>query len=185
MVALLLTQKGVEYKIEGKKVAMIIAPNNFRDEELFVPKEILEKSGAKVFVVSKDVSEARGMLGGRAKVEIDLKDLNVDDFDAIVFVGGTGASIYFDDKKALEIAKRAFEKNKVLAAICIAPSILANAGVLEGKRATAFPSEEENLKEKGAIYTDEDVTVDGKIVTAKGPFAAEKFGREIARLLSS
>jgi protease I len=178
-------QKEVSFDLAGKKVLMIIAPTNFRDEELLRPKEILEKAKANVTIASKGVKTAKGMLGSSVSVDLDLSQVNVKDYDAIVFVGGTGAEVYFNDSKALKIAKEAYEQGKVVAAICIAPSILANAGILEGKQATAFPSEASNLEANGARYTGEAVTIDGKIITAKGPEAASQFGNAIAKVLAS
>ncbi|MEM5773282.1 MAG: DJ-1/PfpI family protein [Candidatus Aenigmatarchaeota archaeon] len=169
--------------LEGKKVLMIVAPNNFRDEELLRPKEILEKTGAEIKIASKGVAVAKGMLGSSVSVDLDLSEVEVKSYDAIIFVGGTGAQVYFDDTTALKIAREAYEQGKVVGAICIAPSILANAGILENKKATAWPSEAGNLKAKGASYTGELVTVDGKIITAKGPEAASQFGKVIAEAL--
>ncbi|MEM5829416.1 MAG: DJ-1/PfpI family protein [Candidatus Aenigmatarchaeota archaeon] len=171
--------------LEGKKVLMIVAPTNFRDEELLKPKEILEKAGAQIKIASKDVEIANGMLGTSVTIDLDLSEVDVKNYDAIIFVGGTGAEIYFNDSTALRIARETYEQGKVIGAICIAPSILANAGILEGKHATSFPSEASNLKAKGANYTGELVTVDGKIITAKGPEAASQFGRMIAEALKS
>ena len=88
-----------------------------------------------------------------------------------------------NDTKALDIAIQASQKGKVIGAICIAPSRLANAGLLRDKKATAFPSEKENLESKGAKYTGDPVTKDGKIVTGKGPEAAQKFAEEIEKSL--
>jgi protease I len=177
-------QKEVSFDLTGKKVLMVIAPTNFRDEEFLRPKEILEKAKVNVTIASKGVKTAKGMLGSSVSVDIDLSQVNVKDYDAIVFVGGTGAEVYFNDSKALKIAKEAYDQGKVVAAICIAPSILANAGILEGKKATAFPSEASNLEANGAIYTGEAVTIDGRIITAKGPEAASQFGNAIAKTLS-
>ncbi len=165
------------------KVLMIIAPKNFRDEELFHTKEELEKEGHDITIASTTTEEATGMLGGKVKPEITIDKVDVNEYDAIVFVGGSGASIYFENEKAKEIAKKAYETGKVVGAICIAPSILANAEILKNKMATCWPSEETNLLAKGASYTGEPVTVDGKIITANGPTAARNFGRTIAKLL--
>jgi protease I len=178
-------QKEVSFDLAGKKVLMIVAPKNFRDEELLRPKEILEKAKANVTIASKGVKTAKGMLGSSVSVDLDLSQVNVKDYDAVVFVGGTGAEIYFNDSQALKIAKEAYEQGKVVAAICIAPSILANAGILERKKATAFPSEASNLEANGSIYTGEAVTVEGRIITAKGPEAAVQFGNSIAKALAS
>ena len=121
---------GGENKLTGKKVLMIIAHENFRDEELFHTKEELENVGASITIASTDTSTANGMMGGTANPDITINEVNVDDYDAIVFVGGTGSSVYFDNSKALEIAKQSYNKGKVTAAICIAPGILANSGIL-------------------------------------------------------
>jgi len=165
------------------KVLMVVAPQNFRDEEYQKPRQVLEEAGWQIEVASKGINEAVGMFGTKAKIDKDISQLNVDDYSGVVFVGGTGAAVYFEDPNALSLAKTAFEEGKVVGAICIAPSILANVGVLAGKRATAFSSEEENLTAKGAQYTGEPVTVDGKIVTANGPAAAGEFGEKILSLL--
>lgn len=162
---------------------MIIAPENFRDEELAEPKAIFENAGITVTVASRNCETARGMLGATADVDKDIADVNVADYDAVVFVGGTGATVYFNDPTAHQIAKDAASQGKVLAAICFSPSTLANAGVLEGKKATVFSSEADNLKAKGAEYTGADVEQDGKIITGNGPGAATKFGKTILNAL--
>jgi len=172
-------------KLKGKKAVMVIAEKNFRDEELFEPKKILEAEGVKVIVVSTSFNIARGMLGGKVKPDMLLSEIKVDDYDAIIFVGGSGASQYWNDSLAHNIVKEAVEKNKVLGAICIAPVTLANAGVLTGKKATVWPSERGKIEAKGAIYTGESVQIEGKIITAEGPQAARKFGEAIAKALSN
>jgi protease I len=170
--------------LSGKNVLLIIAPSNFRDEELFDTKTELEKAGAATTIASKQTGTITGMLGGTAKATLSLSAVKASDFDAVVFVGGSGASAYFNDSTAQKIAKDAAAQGKVLAAICIAPSILANAGLLQGKDATAFSSESGNLQSKGANYTGQAVTVDGKIITANGPAAAKQFGKEIVKALA-
>ncbi len=170
--------------LKKKKVLFVIAPKNFREEELFEPKEVLEKAGAETFIASRKAGTIMGIGGETAKASITLNNLKIKDYDAIVFVGGLGAAAYFDDAKARQIAKQAVEEKKVVAAICIAPSILANAGLLKGKKATAFSSQAENLHEKGANYTGKNVTIDGKIITANGPDAAKQFGEVIAKALT-
>ncbi len=169
--------------LTGKKVVLIIAPDKFRDEELDEPKKLLAGQGAKVVVASTTTKECKGMLGMKVKPDTTISKIKVDEFDAVVFIGGIGAKKFFDDKKAHALAKEAIEKKKVLGAICIAPSILANAGVLKDKKATAFKSEKDNLVAKGAKYQEKDVVTDGKIVTANGPKAARKFAQELIKKL--
>jgi protease I len=168
------------------KVLMVIAPSNFRDEEYFETRQVLESAGFSVLTASKDLGAAKGMLGGAATPDIALPDAKAKDYDAVVFVGGNGAKVYFDDSSAKSLAKDAFTKGKVVAAICIAPTILANAGILKGRKATVFKDDGliDNLKAKGAEYTGESVTVDGKVVTANGPPAAKAFGKAIAEAMA-
>lgn len=163
---------------------MIIAANGFRDEEYAEPKEVLENNGVKVITASTVLGIAKGKLGMTTKVDITLKDIKVEDYDAIIYIGGPGSYNYFDDPIAHKIAKESLEKNKILAAICAAPSIFANAGLLKGKTATCFPGEAENLKSKGASYTGSRLEIDGNIITADGPESAKIFGEAIFNKLS-
>jgi len=168
----------------GKKVLMIIAPQNFRDEEYFDTKQALI-SKADVVTASITTEQARGMLGGTVTPDITLDDVKVEEYDAVVFVGGTGAKVYFDNTKAQSIAREAFNKGKIVAAICIAPTILANAGILEGKNATVWndPDLISRLKEKGGNFIKQSVVRDGNVITCEGPHAAKAFGQEIAKAL--
>ena len=177
------TGAGEKMDLTGKSVLMIIAHENFRDEEFEEPYKILTGANANVTVASSSISEARGMLGKTVKPDTTIDKINVNDFDAIIFVGGSGASQYFDDNTALNIAKEGYARGKIVSAICIAPSILANAGILDGKKVTSFPSEQSNLESHGAIYTGNGVEVDGRIITANGPVSAKRFGEEIKKAL--
>jgi protease I len=130
------------------------------------------------------MTEVRGMLGAKVTPGLKLDQIKVDDYDGIVFVGGSGSSTYFKDKRALSIAAEAFKKDKKTCAICIAPVILANAGVLKGKRATVFPGEYvKELERGGAVYTAKSVEADGSVITGNGPGAAREFGRAITKAL--
>ena len=178
-----IVEENIEVNEMGKKVVMIVAAEEFRDEELLEPMDVLENAGVEVVVASKDTDMATGMLGAIVSVNLDYTEINVDDYEALVFIGGTGANMFFNDEKAWSLANEAYSKNKLVGAICIAPSILANAGLLENKKATAYPSEETNLISNGAQYTGERVTVDDNIITGSGPEAAREFGEGILRLI--
>jgi protease I len=99
-------------------------------------------------------------------------------------VGGGGSREYFDSPVAHTLAQSFYSHGKVTSAICIAPAILANAGLLKEKKATSFPSSESALKSKGAVFTKDDVVVDGKIITGVGPEAARRFGEKLVEVLS-
>ena len=176
-------------ELTGKKIAMIIAFKDFRDEEYFIPKNIFEAAGAKVTTVSTSNGTAIGADGGDAAVDIAAGDLLAEDFDAVVFIGGPGAQKLIDDSEMHRIAKDTIVNDKILGAICVAPAILARAGVLDGKKATAWSSVMDKsavkiLKEGNAIYVQNAVVIDGNIITADGPDAAEDFADAIVKVLT-
>jgi len=161
-----------------KKVLMIIAPGDFRDEEYFDTRKVLEESGIEITVANSTGQTSKSMFGKVVNPDKNFYDVDSKDYDAIVFVGGTGTSVYFDNKQAQNLAKEFNESGKVVAAICIAPVILARAGILNGKKATVFPSSRNDINAVGT-YTGSSVEVDGKIVTGSGPEAAKEFGKKI------
>ena len=169
--------------LKNKQVVMIVPPENFRDEELFIPRDYLAGLGVEVLVASQDLVEAKGAKGGSVFPDLSLSEIDVKTANAIVLVGGTGASIYWDDAEVHQIIQEAVAEGDIVAAICIAPVTLGKAGVLKGKRATVSASEAVQLEAAGATYTNEDVTVDGKIITASSPAAAQKFAQAIAKKL--
>ena len=182
-----LSQKREEGK--NKKALMVIAFENFKDEEYFLPKEILEKGGVEVKTASPKKGIAIGSEGGEAKVDLLIEEVDLDEFEAVIFVGGPGALDYLDNEKSYALLRKAKEKQKIISAICIAPLILAKAGILSGKKATVWSSPFDRqpiqiLEERGAIFVEKSVVVDGKIITANGPSAAEEFGKTILKLLT-
>lgn len=169
---------------KAKKAVLIVASENFRDEELFDTKRALEGAQIQTVIASTKTGRLDGVLGGSAEAQILVSSIDVNDYDAIIFVGGPGATQYFDDAAALDIARKAAGKSKLLAAICIAPTTLANAGVLKGVKATCFSSERLKLEKAGAVYTGSPVEKDGLIITADGPRSAAQFGKTIADALA-
>jgi len=172
----------------GKKIVMVIAFRDFKDEEYFPPKEILEEWGAEVITCSNREGTAIGASGGEVQVNVLLENLDVSGFEAVVFVGGPGALDHLDNTESYGVARDVIRQGKVLAAICISPTILAKAGVLEGKRATVWSNSLNRdpvrvLEENGAIFENKDVVVDGKIVTGNGPGAAREFGKALVGVL--
>lgn len=169
------------------KTLMIIAQEGYRDEEYDKPKQILEQADFEVVTASKQRGVCTGKLGGNTEASISMKDVNVTEYDIVIFIGGPGAEVYQHDTEAHRVAQETIEQHKFLAAICIAPTILAFAGVLEGKKATAWNGDgqsEKILQQQGATFTAEDVTVDGKLITANGPGAAAAFGKKIVEILN-
>ncbi len=164
-------------------VLIVIAPQDFRDEEYFHVREELENGGHKVVVSSLQDVAVSSVEHKEVVTDVLIDEADVADYDAIVFSGGAGASVYFENEKVLEMCYQTIEQGKLIAAICIAPGILARSGILSGKNATSFESELATLDEAGAITSDSHVVVDGQIVTADGPDAAREFGKKISELL--
>lgn len=177
-------------RVDEKKIAIVIAFRNFRDTEYYFPRKALENITSNIIIVSTSTGTALGVNGGEVSVDVLLKDLEVENFDAVVFIGGEGCLKYLDNQGSYRLIQEVVSKNKLLGAICISPVILAKAGVLNGKNATVWSnilnkSPIKILEENGATYKDELVVVDEKIVTANGPAAAKEFGESLVGVLTS
>ncbi len=167
-----------------RKALFIIASRDFRDEEYFIPRDILISSDFEITTGGDKVGMAIGSDGGEVEIEIDIDEVKVREFDVLIFIGGSGCLKYLDNERSYKVIKEAYSMGVVLAAICISPIILAKAGVL--KKATVWTGPMDNsavkiLENFGVVFENEDVVVDGKIITANGPSSAEEFGRAVDR----
>jgi protease I len=162
-------------------VLFIIAQKNFRDEELSVPKNILEDASYRCDVASITTEPAKGMLGIIVKPDLAVKNVSAGNYELVVVIGGGGSPALMNYPEVLSVVRNA----KKIAGICLGPMTLAKAGVLNGKKATVFETAESKrlFEQEGAIFLKQDVVVDGDIVTANGPEAAEEFGNELLKLL--
>ena len=182
----------LEYKIpemdladvKGKKAALIISNKGFDDAQFNITGQLLEKAGAEVALFAADPGEAVGMYGKKVVVPQSLKNLKVGDFDAIVFLGGSGAKDFHDDPTAHDVVKEAVKQGKILAALGWAPVILAKAGVIKGKMVAAHSYEAGWFKENGFLYTGDKMTVDGRLITANGPSASVFFSKAVIESLN-
>jgi protease I len=165
------------------RALLVVAPRDFRDEELFDTKAELERAGHFCTIASNTIGKCTGMRGRTTRAEVSIDEVDVADYDAIVFVGGSGARVFFSDPNATTLARTAFDAGKVVGAICVAPTILATAGILHDRRATAFASDIAELRSGGARYNGPGVAVDGKVVTASGPDQAAAFGKALVQVL--
>ena len=168
------------------KALIFLVPEGFRDEEFAVPKVRLQQAGVSVTVAGLQSGKARGMLGMTAEPDILLSDVHAGDYDAFILPGGGGSQRHlWNNLRVLSIIEEAYDKGKVVAAICLSGAVLANAGILRNKNATVF-STPQTLKvfhDAGVKYVPQHVVVDGRIVTADGPEAAEEFADAVLSLL--
>ncbi|KYC45190.1 MAG: Intracellular protease 1 [Candidatus Methanofastidiosum methylothiophilum] len=158
-------------------ILMWIAQEGFRDEELFIPRSIFEEKGYTVTVVSHEKGTAWSKFGKIIEV-LGIDDINIEDYEAFLLVGGPGTFNLTDDKKLHEYIKKAEKNLSLVGGICYAPNIMARAGVLKGKRATLW-GEPDIFDQEGVIFEDKNVVRDGKIITANGPDAALEWAKEI------
>ncbi len=166
------------------RVLMVVAPERFRDEELFVTREELERGGHGTDVASTRTGRCLGSRGGSVQATLALADARSSDYHAVVYIGGGGARTLFADADAMRLAREMHDGGKIVAAICLAPVILANAGVLRGRKATVAGTEARTIQAKDATYTGPGVMVDGNVVTANAPKASRLFGQTVSRLLN-
>jgi len=176
-------EEAAKPELAGVRVLMVVAPKDFRDEEYTMPRQMLGEAGASIEVASTKAGSAVGTSGTQAPVDLLASAAKGGDYDAVIFVGGTGMTAYLNHPDFVRLAKESAAAGKVTAAICVAPSILANAGVLQGVEATVWKSEQGVLKAKGATLSGKDAVRSGKIVTANGAAAAHQFGLLIIETL--
>jgi len=191
-------EKSIKYM--ANKSALIVVFDGFQPKEYYPVKEILTKSGINVTVLAVNPNP-KGMDGKPIdKYDLLIADVNVTElaekYDAVVLIGGAGVYMRVVGQipepnmpKVYELVREFYNKGKIVAAICASPAILAKAGVLKGKKATVWSSPFDKtlidiLEENGAIYTGKDVEIDGNIITANGPNAAEKFAKTIVETLA-
>ena len=174
-------------KLDGKTVLMVIPHTQFRDEEFFEPKKILEDEGAKVVVASTTARFCRGMKGGSVQADIAISDAKADDFAAMVLCGGSSVPEFFwKDKKLQELVTAFSAAGKLVAAICLSTIVLAKAKLLAGREATVYflPEAIEELKTAGAKYVKDSLLIHNNIILAEGPPDAQRFGQAIRSALA-
>ena len=175
-------------KLDGKKVLMVIPYTQFRDEEFFEPKKILEEEGANVVIASTVARVCRGMRGGSVQADIAIADAKVDDYAALVIGGGSSVPDFFwNDKKLQEFATAMSGAGKIVAAICLSTVVLAKAKLLAGREATVYflPQAIQELKDAGAKYVKKTLIIHNNIILAEGPPDSQRFGQAIRSALAA
>src|SRR5215471_5112999 len=174
-------------KLDGKKVLIVIPYTQFRDEEFFEPKKVLEDEGAKVVVASSTVRMCRGMKGGSVQADVAIADAKSDDYAGIVLCGGSSVPEFFwNDKKLQELVAAMAAAGKVIGAICLSTVVLAKAKLLAGREATVYflPQALEELKAAGAKYVQETLLIHNNIILAEGPPDSQRFGQAVRSALA-
>jgi len=172
--------------LNGTKVAILVT-DGFEQVELTEPRKALDQAGAKTSIVSPKKDRVRGWKftewGEELPVDLPLANAKAEDFDALLLPGGVMNPDHLrmnDD--AVQFVKSFFNANKPVAAICHAPWTIIEAGAADGRRIASWPSLKTDLRNAGAEWKDEEVVVDGHLVSSRKPDDIPAFNREMINL---
>ena len=176
--------------LQGKRVAMLLT-DGVEQVEYVKPREFLEQHGAKVTLLSpkKKGDKIQGFNhltpADKFTVEMDVRDARPDQFDALVLPGGVAnPDMLRLSQEAIGFIKDFGGTEKPIAAICHGPWTLIDAGIAKGKRMTSWPTLKNDLRNAGAQWSDEQVVVDGKLVTSRKPDDIPAFGKALLHELT-
>ena len=173
-------------QLDGLRVAILV-DNGFEQVELTQPKQALEDAGAVAKIVSPQSGEVRGWnhteWGDSLPVEVPLEQARAEEFDALVLPGGVMNPDFLRIKpKAVALVKAFFDAGKPVAAICHGPWTIIEAGAARGRRIASWPSLQTDLRNAGAEWVNQDVVVDGNLVSSRKPDDIPAFNREMIAL---
>ena len=176
--------------LSGKKVA-VLATDYFEEAELAEPVRALKEAGATVDIIAPKSGEIKSLKhvdpGGSVKVDKTLDEANPNDYDALVLPGGAvNADHLRMEKKARDfVTKMTDERGKPTAVICHAPWMLVSAGLARGKKLTSFFTIQDDMRNAGAEWVDEECVVDGNLITSRNPGDLPAFNKALINALSA
>src|SRR5690348_10201501 len=174
--------------LKGKQVA-ILAADMFERVELEEPRKALEDAGADVEVISIHDGEIKGFdhfdPANMVKVDKTVEEASPGDYDALMIPGGVGNPDQLrGDENAVAFVREFDQAGKPMAVICHGPWVLVESGVVRGRRVTSWPTLETDIRNAGGDWVDEEVAVDGNIVTSRKPDDIPAFNREMLRIFA-
>lgn len=170
-------------ELQGKNVAMVLAPN-FEDVEATDPKSYLEERGAKVTIIGLEKGAIEGKKGASLDADVTFDEVSVDQFDALVIPGGGSPENLRIHDNAVQFTREFVESGKPVASICHGPQLLISADVIRGKTITAVNKIRDDVKNAGANYVDEAVVTDGNLISSRVPKDLPQFNEAIAESLA-
>jgi deglycase len=170
-------------RLNGKKVAALFT-DGVEQVEFTEPKQALEQAGAQVTVVSPKSGQVKAWnhtdWGAQIPVDVTLEQAKADDFDALLLPGGVMNPDHLrTDPRAVQFAKAFFDSRKPIAAICHGPWLLVEAGVVEGRTLTSYPSLQTDIRNAGGQWVDREVVVDQGLVTSRNPKDLPAFNQKM------
>ena len=174
--------------LQGKKVA-ILAADMFERVELEQPRKALEDAGAEVEVVSIHDGEIEGFdhfePASTVKVDRTVEEISPDDYDALLIPGGVGNPDQLrGDENAVAFVRGFHDAGKPMAVICHGPWLLVESGIVRGRRITSWPTLETDIRNAGGEWVDEEVVVDGNLVTSRKPDDIPAFNEKMLGLFA-
>jgi 4-methyl-5(b-hydroxyethyl)-thiazole monophosphate biosynthesis len=165
--------------------ALVFLATGFEEIETLTVVDVLRRAGVDVTVAGLTPNVTEGKHGVKVVPDKSIDDVTVEDFDAVVVPGGNpGYKNLRKDPRVIAMVKKAFGSNKIVAAICAGPTVLSEAGVLEGKACTIYPGMDEEVEAGGGKPKHDIVVVDGNIITSRGPATALPFALKLAEKLA-
>lgn len=164
-------------------ILIFLPKKDFNEEEFTILKRLLLKAGKQIFITSDDHFVCSGSKGMKVKSDTSFFNINVNNFSAFILVGGAGSKAYWNNHILQKIIIKFFVLGKVVAAICSSPIILANAGILNNKKATCYSEDKMELINSGIDYQDKNLVVDVNVVTADNSRSAQQFAETILHLI--
>jgi len=176
-------------EIAGKRVAILVT-DGFEQAELTGPKEALEKAGAKAEIISAKSGKVTGWNhttpADEFPVDNTFDSIRVEDYDAILLPGGVvNSDTIRTDEMAQELVRDAARASKTIAVICHGGWLLISADLVKGKRMTSWPSLTDDLKNAGANWVDEQVVVDGNLISSRKPDDIPAFSQALIDALAA
>jgi protease I len=170
-------------KLDGKKVAILVA-DGFEQVELTKPRQALDEAGAETKIVSLKSGKIQGMQhadkGDTFEVDLTLDKARPEEFDALLIPGGfMNPDALRSNEDALEFTRHFFHEGKPVAAICHAPWVLIDAGVVRGRTLTSWPAIKTDVKNAGGNWVNQEIVVDNGLVTSRKPDDIPAFNRKM------
>ena len=165
--------------------ALVFLATGFEEIETVTVVDVLRRANIEVTVAGLTSDPTEGAHAMKIVPDADIDNVKVSDFDAIVVPGGNpGYKNLRNDQRVLKMVKEAFDSKKIVAAICAAPAVLSDAGVLKGKTCTIYPGMDNELEKGGGKPKLDNVVVDGNVITSRGPATAFPFALKLVEIMA-
>ncbi|KXH81975.1 type 1 glutamine amidotransferase domain-containing protein [Sporosarcina sp. HYO08] len=165
------------------KVCFLLA-NNYEDSEMVNPYEAVKEAGHEAVIVGLEKGvELKGKKGASYTADVSIDEVDASEFAAVIIPGGSAPEALRVNPQVVEFVKEAHAQEKVIAGICHGPQVMISADILKGKKSTCYIGIRDDVKNAGAEYFDEEVVVDGNLITSRTPKDEPAFIREILKKL--